>query len=173
MAKRKEAAQEQVSGEPDVFDEQIAARQTEEAARRQGAEPASATAEGGHAGKVGKKEWKPDPDPHGTEGIAVGDNRVHLLKGMKDKAWLIRFDKSPNDGRSKENPHPVLAYLKNEAGYRWDRSKADGEMAWGKRWDGDSFTWQEHADARQVLQNAVEILAAEQGITLDRGGPTP
>src|ERR1700683_816665 len=109
-----------------------------------------------------KKKWTPDPDPHGTEGIKAGDNRIHLLKSTKDNAWLIRFDKNPNEGvdaegkaYSKDNPHPVLAYLKSE-GYRWAWSEADGGPAWGKHMAEGHYTYAEHMDARRVLAKAAE-----------------
>jgi hypothetical protein len=62
------------------------------------------------------------------------------------------------EGYSKDNPHPVIAYLKSE-GYRWgfDRDNVGG---WGKPWSGDPYG-QDHIEARQVMAKAAEMIGAE------------
>lgn len=124
-----------------------------------------------------KKKWTPDPNPHGIEGIRAGTNVVHLLKEEPNRktnfpgAWVIRFDRSPNEGADptgkpygKENPHPVLAYLKGE-GHDWDFSGADGKGGWGKLWNDGQYRFEEHMDARRVVKQAAEMIGAriEQG----------
>jgi hypothetical protein len=120
-----------------------------------------------------RKKWTPGPNPHGIEGIRAGTNVIHLLKEEPDRktdfpgAWVIRFDKSPNEGvdatgkpYGKENPHPVLAYLKGE-GYHWGFSDADGKGGWGKLWEDGQYRFEEHMDARRVLQQTAEMIGAQ------------
>jgi len=108
-----------------------------------------------------KKKWTPAADPFGTHFIKAGENSVRLLKSEKDRAWLIRFEKNPNEGRAKEDPHPVLAYLKSE-GFRWADSQADGKKAWGKEWRDDRYQVAEHMDAEKVFKKAAEMLGPIQ-----------
>jgi hypothetical protein len=84
-------------------------------------------------------------------------------------AWGIRFESSPNTGEySKENPHPVLAYLKSE-GFRWGFSDADGNGGWGKLMQEGHYTYGEHMEAQRVLQKAAEMIGAakDQGRVQD------
>jgi len=117
------------------------------------------------ADKIQKKKFTPAPDPFGVEGIKAGDNHVHLAKSDTDHAWIIRFDQNPNQGEfTKENPHPVIAYLKSE-GFRWGFSDADGKGGWGKLMREGHYTFAEHMDAQRVFRKAAEMLGAkEQGI---------
>ena len=167
------------SAAPDVFDEAIADRQAEAAAVVQ--QVAAATEmppehngnghtaqhapQQGHTAGVAKKKYTPPVNPFGFEGHKGGGNRVHLLKSESDQdrrngtgAWVIRFDKNPNDteGHSKESPHPVLAYLKGE-GYRWGFDDGDGKGGWGKAFSGDAYG-QDHMEARRVLAKAAEMI---------------
>ncbi len=147
--------------EHDVFDDQIALRQQVAAAPDQSAAGGNApVAENNspHAAAVEKKKYTPAPDPLGLENIRAGQNRVRLLKSEGHQAWVIRFDKSPNEmeGYSKENPHPVIKMLKDE-GYRWGFDDGDGKGGWGKRWTDDAYG-ADHIDARDVLAKAAEMI---------------
>ncbi len=127
-------------------------------------EPAS-----NHAARVEKKRL-PLANPFGFESLLGKEsNRVHLLKSEPEKrnengAWVIRFDSNPNqmEGYSKENPHPVLAYLKSE-GFRWGFDH-DGKGGWGKEWGDDPFG-EDHDKARAVLHKAAEMI----GATINQG----
>jgi hypothetical protein len=111
-----------------------------------------------------RKKWTPPADPFGFENIKGEGNRVRLAKSENKSAWVIRFDKNPNEmeGYSKENPHPVLKMLKDE-GYRWGFDK-DDKGGWGKAFSGDAYG-ADHIEARRVLQKAAEMVGAkiEQG----------
>ncbi|MCI0657283.1 MAG: hypothetical protein L0170_09460 [Acidobacteria bacterium] len=121
-----------------------------------------------------RKKWTPPKNPFGFEGIkGRTDNRVHLLKseirderGRTDIAWVIRFDHNPNldpgpngETYSKENPHPVLKYIKSE-GFSWNFDPNDNEGGWGKLATGDAYG-QDHIEARKVLAKAAEMIGAE------------
>ncbi len=111
-----------------------------------------------------RKKWTPPADPFGFENRQGEGNRVRLLKSEGLGAWVIRFEKNPNemDGYSKDNPHPVLKMLKEE-GYRWGFD-SDGQGGWGKAFSGDAYG-ADHIEARRVLQKAAEMIGAkiEQG----------
>jgi hypothetical protein len=122
-----------------------------------------------------KKQYKPDPNPYPMEHIKAGGNVVRLLKERPNKetnfpgAFVIRFDKNPNEGHDadgkpygKDNPHPVLTFLKNEAGHNWNFSKADGKGGWGKLWADGEFNFREHMDTRVVLRKCAELLGPAQ-----------
>lgn len=99
------------------------------------------------------------------------DNRVHVGKNDKVRtangstgAFIIYFDKNPNEGRAPDDPHPVIKHVK-DAGYRWDRAP-DGERAWMKPYDqGNGWTMRQEMDASDVTRKAAELLGAtvEQG----------
>ena len=114
-----------------------------------------------------RKKWTPPADPFGFENRRGEGNRVRLLKSEDKGAWVIRFDKNPNEmgGYSKENPHPVLAMLKQE-GYRWGFDN-DGKGGWGKAFGDDAYG-QDHIEARRVMQKAAEMIGAkiEQGASV-------
>jgi hypothetical protein len=118
-----------------------------------------AKAEGGP-----RKKWTPPADPFGFENMKGDGNRVRLLKSEDKTAWVIRFDKNPNEmeGYSKDNPHPVLKMLKEE-GYRWGFDN-DSKGGWGKAFSGDAYG-ADHIEARRVLQKAAEMI----GATIDQG----
>ncbi len=153
----------------DVFDQAIAARQAAAAPEAQQPVPPEAA---GHvtdastpAEAAPKKKWTPPADPFGFENRRGEGNRVRLLKSEGMGAWVIRFDKNPNEmlGHSKENPHPVLKMLKEE-GYRWGFDSGDGKGGWGKAFSGDPYG-ADHIEARRVLEKAAEMIGApkEQG----------
>lgn len=167
-AEQEQAAEAQRT--PDVFDEQIALRQAEQVAPTQPAEqPTRQPEQNGNGKSFADRVGKRAPDPFGVENIAGEGNRVRLLKSTADRAWVIRFDNNPNEmnGQSKENPHPVLSYLKSE-GYRWGFADADGKGGWGKVWQEGHYTYAEHMDARKVLAKAAEMIGAkvEQGVAV-------
>jgi hypothetical protein len=162
----------------DIFDEQAALRQQEEAARQakavvqQVATSTELTPEHGnghathhaphqgHAASVEQKKYTPPKDPFGFENIKAGENRVQLLKCEGEGAWVIRFAHNPNldkglqgETYSKEQPHPVLKMLKEE-GYRWGFDGGDG-----KAWQNDPYGT-DHMEARRVLQKAAEMIGA-------------
>lgn len=135
--------------------------------------PASPAPEGKHAQAVGRKQYTPPPNPHGIEGKYGKANRVHLMKSEPEGrdeqgAWVIRFDTPPNEmeGYSKDNPHPVIAYLKSE-GYRWGFDEHDNKGGWGKYWQDDPYGV-EHDQARKVLAKAAEMVGASvsQGMSI-------
>src|SRR4051794_3317528 len=102
MAKRKAAEREQLPAEPDVFDEQIAARQAE-AAQQQAASPAGKPEGGGYAEQV-KREYPKSPDPFGiASDYAAG---VHLRENRQLRRMEIQFDQKPGPD--------VLEVLKQE-----------------------------------------------------------
>lgn len=180
MPRKKTAASAEVTPDPvpteaarpDVFDEAIANQQTAAAIVQEVADNTRLPEQPSFAEKVGKRQYTPEPNPHSIEGVTGTGNRVHLLKEQPNRAtgfpgaWVIRFDKSPNEmeGYSKENPHPVLKMLKDE-GFRWGFSGADNEGGHGKVWQERHYTYAEHMDARRVLARAAEMIGAkvEQG----------
>jgi len=171
---------------PDVFDEAIAAQNAAEGQEvvPQVATGGASTAEQPVTGHIAdpssaarepangnaevetppRKKWTPPADPFGFENRRGEGNRVRLLKSEDKGAWVIRFDRNPNEmeGYSKENPHPVLKMLKEE-GYRWGFDN-DGKGGWGKAFGGDAYG-QDHIEARRVMQKAAEMIGAkvEQG----------
>ena len=174
-AKKKEAA---TDFNPAEFDP---AMQTEVAAEGQGTvavdNPQQSTEAGfasqhapsseGHAAGVQKKTYTKPTDPFGFENIKAGENRVRLLKSEGEGAYVIRFAHNPNLDKgvngetfSKENPHPVFKMLKDE-GYRWGFDGGDGKGGWGKAFTGDAYG-ADHIEARRVLQQAAEMVGAEQ-----------
>jgi hypothetical protein len=174
---RTKAGEEAQAPEKDVFDEQIDARKAEAATQVQKVADSTAMPPESngksHAAGIERKKFTPAPDPFGTEGIKAGENRIHLLREEPNQregfpgAWVIRFDHNPNEDKglngetySKENPHPVLKMLKEE-GYRWGFATGDGKGGWGKKWDEGHFKWEEHAEAREVLKKAAEMMGAE------------
>ena len=167
--------------EPDVFDEAIAAQNAttgqevvpqamdaampaEQAVAGPIANPSSAPREAADGDAEvetrPRRKWTPPADPFGFEMRKGEGNRVRLLKSEDKGAWVIRFDRNPNEmeGYSKENPHPVLAMLKQE-GYRWGFDN-DGKGGWGKAFGGDAYG-QDHIEARRVLQQAAEMIGAK------------
>jgi hypothetical protein len=176
----------QTEDAPDVFDEVTAAQKAAKPQEvvQQGATATEMTAEQPVTGEIAKpsstppelanrqaeaetlprKKWTPPADPFGFENRKGEGNRVRLLKSEDMGAWVIRFDRNPNEmeGYSKENPHPVLKMLKEE-GYRWGFDN-DGKGGWGKAFSGDPYG-ADHIEARRVLQKAAEMIGAkiEQG----------
>jgi hypothetical protein len=111
-----------------------------------------------------KKKWTPPENPFGFENKLAGTNRVRLLKSewRDGGAWVIRFDRNPNEGidpegkpYSKENPHPALKHLKDK-GHNWNFD-VDGKGGWGKLFSGDPYG-QDHAEAREVLAEVQKIM---------------
>jgi hypothetical protein len=148
----------------DVFDQAIAAQQAPAAPETvQQPSPPDAADHAAHAAP--KKKWTPPADPFGFENQRGEGNRVRLLKSEGMGAWVIRFEKNPNEmqGYSKVNPHPVLKMLKEE-GYRWGFDDGDGKGGWGKPFSGDPYG-ADHLEARRVLEKAAEMIGAakEQG----------
>ncbi|HEV3437486.1 MAG TPA: hypothetical protein VG122_09005 [Gemmata sp.] len=109
-----------------------------------------------HAGGVKQKQWN-IPEAFAIETINARDNAVHLYRSDKDRAFLIRMDKNPNDGRAKDDPHPALAAIKG-AGFRWSEARADGKMAWGKRWQDGQFHFAEEQEARKLAKKLPRCL---------------
>ena len=66
------------------------------------------------AERVGKKQWKPTPDPFGlVTDYQVG---VRLFESKKDRQMAIMF----GDGRPEDKPSRAVIDLLKEAGYRWN-----------------------------------------------------
>jgi hypothetical protein len=148
---------EQVAEIPDPateFDPAMLERQTDAQGQNTNEHAQSAQS---HAEGVTKKSWPKIPDPFGIETINAGDNVVHLYRSDKDRAFLIRMDTNPNEGRAKDDPHPALAAIK-EAGFRWSDALADGKKAWGKRWQDGQFHYTEEQEARKLVKKVAELL---------------
>jgi hypothetical protein len=177
-ARKKSEVQEETASEgPDIFDEQIAARQAEGSAivhpllsvteippapSDYQAREQTAIREG-FAAALEKKKYTPPADPFGFENIQAGSNRVRLLRSEGEGAWVIRFEHNPNldqgpngETYSKETPHPVLKMLKDE-GYRWGFDGGDSKGGWGKAFTGDPYG-ADHIEARRVLQKAADMI---------------
>jgi hypothetical protein len=123
----------------------------------------------GYAAAVERKKYTQAPDPFGVEAVTGDGNSVRLLRSNADRAWVIRFEKNPNDMTdeqgvkySKERPHPVLKALK-ESGFRWGFADADGQGGWGKLMQEGHYTYAEHLDARKVLAKAAEMIGVKVG----------
>lgn len=113
-----------------------------------------------------RKKWTPPADPLGFENIKANQNRVRLLKSEGEGAWVIRFEKNPNEGidpegkpYSKDHKHPVIQMLKDE-GFKWGFDGGDGKGGWGKPFTGDAYG-QDHIEGRQVLAKAAEMIGAK------------
>jgi hypothetical protein len=171
MAKRKTATTAETAADPaaapmeGIGSQATAAGQPDQAKDQQsGTEPPSTST-------PVKKQYKPDPNPYPMEHIKAAGNIVRLFKELPNKAanfpgaFVIRFDKNPNEGHDaegnpygKDNPHPVLTFLKKESGHNWNFSNADGKGGWGKLWADGAFNFREHMDARVVLRKCAELL---------------
>ena len=179
--KKSEVHKEIASEGPDIFDEQIAARQAEGSANIHPLAPATeippaptdhharqqAPTGEGFTAALEKNKYTPPADPFGFENKQAGSNRVRLLKSEGERAWVIRFaqnpnlDKGPNgETYSKETPHPVLKMLKDE-GYRWGFDGGDGKGGWGKAFTADPYG-AEHIEARRVLQMAADMIGQQK-----------
>jgi hypothetical protein len=98
--------------------------------------------------------------------IPTPDNKLHVGKNDRFRmrsgaqgAFIIYFDNNPNEGRAKEDPHPVIAHVK-QAGYRYEQAP-DGEMAWLKPYDQSrGWTMRQQMDADDVGRQAANLLGA-------------
>jgi hypothetical protein len=87
--------------------------------------------------------------------IDVPGNTIRLLASDKDHAFIIRFDKNPNEGLAPGEKHPALALireqLEDERAHQleghspgaWMFSKVDGKGGWHFRWplkEGEQFS---------------------------------
>jgi hypothetical protein len=143
MAKRKAAAQEQLSAEPDVFDEQIAARQ-EEANRPQETASAAVVPEPPPQ-QDGQPTQRRSPDPFT---IARDDKAgVRLLESRQYRQMQLKFA---------EKPDRVILDKVKEAGFRWN-----GE-AWTKQIQ-QATALQTRIDAERLFQDVVDMIREQKG----------
>lgn len=110
------------------------------------------------AGQGGEqtKTWTPEhKNPRGFHSKLLRDNSRMRLMVNDEGAWVIRFDNPPNnmEGYSKENPHPVLAFLKRDERYKFGFD-ADGKGGWGII--GPSLE-----EAQRVFDKAAEIVGVK------------
>lgn len=115
-----------------------------------------------------KKEYATRPNPHSLMSRLLPDgSRIHLLLSQNNDqrykgvgAWIIRMDKKPDEmeSYSKENPHPVKAFLKSD-GYRWGFDEADNIGGWGKYFNGDQRT--ASMEAERTFNKAAELMGAK------------
>lgn len=111
----------------------------------------------------GRRQYPRAPDPFAILTLKAGDNALHLGKSDKARAYFIRFDKNPNEGREPDDPHPVLKTLK-ENGYAWRQSPGGG-MAWKKPWEDGQYSHREDQEARSFARQIAEELGGhEQGM---------
>ena len=120
------------------------------------AEPAAADAKPerqSFADRVGKKEWKPTPDPYGI----AKDNLagVRLFESKRDRQMAIQF----GDGRPEAKPSQAVIDMLKEAGYRWN--PADRIWAHPIRSDSEKTT---RVEAEWLFQEIRQIIRQEKGI---------
>ena len=118
----------------------------------------------GRAGE--RRAYRPRPDPFAIATITTPDNALHLGKSDRLRAFVVRFNRNPNGGRDKADPHPVFAMLR-EAGYRYRAIPGDG-MAWQKPWELGEYRIREEMDARDVAKKAAVALGANVAAEVGR-----
>jgi hypothetical protein len=106
-----------------------------------------------------RRSYPPIPDPFAIATINTPDNQLHLGKSQRLRAFVIRFNNNPNEGRDKADPHPVIALLK-DAGYKYRSIPGDG-MAWQKPWEDGTYRVREDMDARDIASMAAEAMGAK------------
>jgi hypothetical protein len=158
MAKRKAAAQEHVPAEPDVFDEQIAARQDE--AMKQQPVQAQAPAQGDE--QAPPKKWsRPDPFPDKTVNFRGYKVRLQESRGSRfGHQAQIKF----GEGVEKDKPSPeILDFVKQAEGpdgtkFHWN---AD-DRAWGLQIGRTNAiaSWQQ---AERVFAEVLTMVAKARG----------
>lgn len=140
---------------PDVFDQAIADRQAETAAQvvQQVADSTHLPEQNGSfAERVGKKEYKPSPDPFGIASDYVAG--VHLSESKRYGKMLMAFD---------EKPTPEVTAKLKEAGFRWEPM----EKVWALSTRGNPMTARIEAD--RVFNDVSKQIRTERGIEHSAG----
>jgi hypothetical protein len=109
------------------------------------------------ADKVGKKQWKPAPDPFpfAKDNLAG----VRIFESKQDEQMAIKFEEKPSQA--------VIDRMK-EAGYRWN--SAD------KIWAHPVFpeaAMSIRIDAEKLYQEVRQMIRQEKGIEADQGQGVP
>src|SRR5208282_2905531 len=105
------------------------------------------------ADRVGKKEWKPTPDPYGIATDPVAG--VRLFESKRDRQVAIQF----GEGRPEAKPSQAVIEMLKEAGYRWN--PADRIWAHPIRSDSEKTT---RVEAEWLFQEIRHIIRQEKGI---------
>jgi hypothetical protein len=105
------------------------------------------------ADRVGKKEWKPAPDPYGIAKDPVAG--VRLFESKQDRQMAIQF----GEGRPDAKPSQAVIEMLKEAGYRWN--PADRIWAHPVRSDSANTT---RIEAEWLYQEIRQMIRQEKGI---------
>jgi hypothetical protein len=100
------------------------------------------------ADRVGKREWKPTPDPYGIRKDNLAG--VRLFESKRDGQMAIKFEDKPSQA--------VIDKMK-EAGYRWNPS--DRIWAYPIRSDSEKTT---RIDADRLYNEVLHMIRQEKGI---------
>ena len=105
------------------------------------------------ADRVGKREWKPTPDPYGI----AKDNLagVRLFESKQDRQMAIQF----GEGRPEAKPSQAVIEMLKEAGYRWN--PADRIWAHPIRSDSEKTT---RVEADWLYNEILHMIRQEKGI---------
>jgi hypothetical protein len=105
------------------------------------------------ADRVGKKEWKPAPDPYGI----AKDNLagVRLFESKQDRQMAIKF----GDGRPEDKPSQGVIDLLKDAQYRWNPV----ERVWTHPVRSDS-AMSTRIEAEWLYQEIRQMIRQEKGI---------
>ena len=101
------------------------------------------------------------PKVRTIETINTSNNRLDLARCDRLGIYLIRFDRNPNAGRAKDEPHPVLELLRR-GGYHY-KPLPEGGMAWQKPYTAGKFNARDEVDARRLVRDAAKALGAQLG----------
>jgi hypothetical protein len=112
------------------------------------------------AERVGKKEWKPTPDPFGSKKDNLAG--VRLFESKRDGQMAIQF----GEGRPEAKPSQAVIEMLKEAGYRWN--PADRIWAHPVRPDSANST---RIEADWIYQEVCHMIRQEKGIEPDKGIP--
>lgn len=143
----------------DIFDEQIAARQAE--AQQTAAAIVQEVADNtrlpeqngtSFAEKVGKKEYKPVPDPFGIASDYVAG--VRLSESRRYGKMLLAFE---------EKPTPEVTAKLKEAGFRWEPL----EKVWTLSTRANPMT--ARIDADRVFNDVSKLIREQRGIEHSAG----
>lgn len=125
------------------------------------AEPGAADAVAGEAeGKptfaerVGKREWRPAPDPFGI--VHDDQTGVHLLRSNRKGRMEIQF----GDGSAQHKPSPaVLEKMRSSPGWSWKSA----DRVWALPFTEDSVRTK-HIEGETLFHELNEMIRQEKGI---------
>jgi hypothetical protein len=148
---------------PDVFDEQIAQREQEQAAAQDQLRPANVeqVLEEARAQTNGDGQSRARvPDPFWFDSVALSDEkdgpRMYLGRSRARREMQMAFDEKPDDA--------TLQALR-EAGFRWNGS----HKVWTLHLERD-VEWRGHADAERLFKNIANTIREKNGLEpLGRG----